>query len=550
MIAQPPIDAFLPKQKLDESSHVTIEDLQHSISRMEVTQAIEIYKLLENTTINEISDDLKLSLLELVCFFNHVDPIPIQDFEERVVFDVQARKQGSIWLDGSIGDQLFKDIEATTPVAYNAMIRGLAKHKSALRALELFRKAESKQIPLDCSTYNAYISCIFEENQSLQYRRSEIIETFSKMNHCSIRPNVHTLHAAVAALSGGHSLQVREIVEPILGEFRRMGILPMLSTYSLLLHMYAALPTNTAAIEAILDEIECLPRLEIQSLNDMQFFHKAMEIFRFRIKESKSYVHRIDKIARDPKNINLLGDTVAQQLYYRHFLCTVLRQESWTDFFNVYNELVPMRYNIEPLIADELISKINVTGAIQYVPILWKDMVTAEISKRDAVVEALLRLMLLNKPYDEIPQQKGLDQEFGKIATDMATAMKADQENVNRNVMLNSSSLSSILILQLRGQMFKEARDVFEMCMEHEKKGKLVNPLSELAVTDFLNVCIEKNHPRPAVEMFKYGISHNMIYMNQYATKLLDSKILAEDEENLVRDLIGHGSRSFDDDIM
>lgn len=512
------------------------------INRMEVTDAIRMYELLQMHDI-EIPDDLKQNLLELVCYFNHVDPIPLDRFEDRLSQSMVEGRKGaekSKWISG-FGDQLFESIQPTTSAAYNTMIRAMAKHGNEMRAIQLFRKAEEENVPFDCATYNSYITCIRGDSQSFQRRWAQIIEVLRKMNEHSVRPNAHTLHAVISVLGGGHALQIRPHVESVLAEFDRLGIRPMLGTYALLMDIYAAMPTQLNAIDQILVQIETAPSLEVQHVDDYKFFPKAMEIARYRIKDSLSYVHRLNNVVHSGDNEKFVGHPHAKQMYYRHLLCAVLRQETWPEFFKVYNQYVPVVYSIEPATADEILSKINVTGAIEIVPILWRDMVTAEITKRGAVTEALLRLMLFNKPCAEIPEQKGLEVEFAKIAIAIFDAMVQQTEvRGNSDFMLNASSVSAIVVLQLRGNSFREARRVFQKCIERETQRKLLNPLSEMAIVEFLDASIENKFGQTAIQCIEYGISNNMITIDKYAAKLIKSGILATSDVKIVKDLVGH----------
>lgn len=541
--AQPIIGAFIPKQKFDENSDLTSADLQSLIDRLEVTESIRMYELLQLKGI-EIPADLKQNLLELVCYFNHTDPLPLDSFEERaknMFFDKRKQDAGpNKWING-FGDQLFDSIQPTTPAAYNTMIRAMAKHGVHFRAIELFRKAESENVSLDCATYNSYISCIRESSQSFQRRWSEILDVLNKMKQQSLTPTAHTLHAIVSTLSGGHAVQIRQHVETILAEFDRLGIRPMLATYALLLDLYASMPTQLNAIEQILVEIEKTPELQIQTMDDMKFFPKAMEVLRFRIKDSLVFVKRINDLVRYGNNVKLLGDSSMQQVYYRHLLCAYLRQESWPEFFKVYDDIVPIVYSMEPATADEILSKINVTGAIHYIPILWRDMQIAEITKRGAVTEALLRLMLFNKPSDEIEQQQGLDEQFANIATTIFNDMIEQMESRgHQDSMLNASSVSAILVLQLRGNHFVEARKVFQKCMDRDTQRKLLSPLSEMGIMEFLDACIENKYGQTAIQCIEYGISNNMISINKYAAKLINSDILTPADVKIVKDMVGH----------
>lgn len=514
---------------------------------MDVVRSMQMYEILEGKSV-EVPDDVKQSLLELVSFFNHKDPLPLSNFEERsstsVAERIKGRKEGptSTWEPDSFGERLFKSIQPTTPVAYNTMICALTKHGEPRRAKELFVKATEEGVQLLSVTYDAYFLALNEETLPLQRRWTEILDILKRMQAESVQPTAHTLHAIVTLLSGGNAIQTRQHAEVILAEFNRIGIRPMLATYSLLFELYAAMPTQVAAIEAILSEVEGMAELTVQCEGDIQFIVKAMEVLRFRIKDSLSFVYRLDRLARDPRNATLLGDSSTQQTYYRHLLCAVLRQETWPEFFRIYNEIVPVLYSLEPSTADEMLSKINITGAIEHIPLLCQHMNGSEISRRTALTESLLRLMLFNTPSEEVPEHKGLNKEFARIANDIYSGIMEQMESAalyNRESMLNSSSLSSILTLQLRGDDFAAARELFQKCLQPEMQAKLLNALSEVAVIDFMNACIKHKHARLAIKCIEYGATNNMISINRYAAKLIKSGLLEADDVTFVKNLVG-----------
>lgn len=512
---------------------------------------MKVYELLVAAGV-EVPADVKQSLLELVSYHNHADPLPLMHFEERSKAELDARSSNwrdnktkaiaAGWDSGSLAEQLFQSIQPTTPAAYNTMIRALAKHGDPMRAKKLFDQAAGERVPLDSATYDAYFRCVREETLPLQRRWTELVDTLKRMQEHGVRPTAHTLHAIVAMLTGGNTMQIRSHVESVLAEFNGIGIRPMLGTYSLLFDLYAAMPTQMNAIEAILAEVEAMAELQPHSTDDMQFFTKAMETLRFRVKDSLDYVYRLDRMARAPQNIQLMGDHNMQQLYYRHLLCAILRQETWPKFFDVYNEIVPVIYALEPSVADEILSKINVTGCIEHIPRLCDDMSTSEISKRTSLTESLLRLMLFNRPSDEVDEHKGLAEQFGRIATriygDMMDSLDM-AEKYSRDVTMNAASLSSILTLQLRAGDFTAARDCFTKCMQLDTQQKLFNPLGETAVTEFLDACIARDFPRTAIRCIQYGAKHNMMAINRPAAKLLKSGVLDAADVRLVKSLIG-----------
>lgn len=80
--ADPMIKAFIPRVVYNESSKVTEEDLKSVIKDSFVTDATMIYKLLKDKGIT-ISAETQQDLLELLCYYNHEEPLPEEFIEER-----------------------------------------------------------------------------------------------------------------------------------------------------------------------------------------------------------------------------------------------------------------------------------------------------------------------------------------------------------------------------------------------------------------------------------------------------------------------------------
>lgn len=66
----------------DEKSEVQEKDLHDLIKNVEVSDATFVYNLMKNNSI-EISYDTKMSLLQLICYYNHEETLHEDWIEER-----------------------------------------------------------------------------------------------------------------------------------------------------------------------------------------------------------------------------------------------------------------------------------------------------------------------------------------------------------------------------------------------------------------------------------------------------------------------------------
>lgn len=542
--AQPKIEAFIPKQTYTEESDVSDRTLQENIDSMNVTDAVLIYKILKTRKI-DVSNDVKQSLLELVCYYNHNDPIAFDMFEERSSVITKKRSRDAkpdVWVDDCFADQLFESIEPKTAAAYNTMIRALYKYNKQDRAQELFKEAEKNEMPLDCATYNSFIQNINKNDATAETRWDEMKTILKDMDKRRIKPNVHTLNAILSTVKlGGNIIQIQEHTCEILAEFKRIGIEPSLETYANLLDIFhgkQSPPGN--AIDQILTEIEKNPNIQAQSVGDFGFFYKAMEACRFRIRNSAAYARRIDNIITYGDNIRLLGDTQQELMYHRHFLCVILHNEPFPEFIRIYDALVPETYSLEPSVADDIFSTINVLGVIQYIPKFWSDMVICGISKRTQINETLLALMTQNQPVADIPEHDGLVEQFSDVAWHIYEDLTNEQFSAARKEqIIEASRLSLVLILLLRAKRYSNAKTIIEKTFESKQSRKITGSLLDDAISAFIDAAIENNDPSIAIKCIDYSIENGVGDAIQYAKKIIHSHTLNPTQIKRITDLVG-----------
>lgn len=78
----------------------------------------------------EVDNETKQSLLELLCFYNHEDPLPIDLHEERAFIQSNERRNRAMktWKDGDMAEEIFHEFEKKSEKAYAALILGMAKY--------------------------------------------------------------------------------------------------------------------------------------------------------------------------------------------------------------------------------------------------------------------------------------------------------------------------------------------------------------------------------------------------------------------------------------
>lgn len=465
-------------------------------------------------------------------------------FEERGFNEANKRSRDAkpdVWVDNCFADQLFESIEAKTPETYNTMIRALFKFNNRDRAEQLFNEANEKQIPLDLTTYNAFIRNINKPGVTAEIRWDQIKTTLSDINKRQIKPNIHTLNAILSTIKvGGNVHSIQEYTTQILAEFKILNIEPSLETYAHLLDIYHGKnspPSNV--IYQIVDRLEKCPELKAQSVDDCIFFNKAMVVCRFRLKNSAAIARRIDNIVTQSDNIKFLGDAQLEQFYYRHFLTTILHNEPFADFIKTYDQLVPETYSLEPSVADDIFSNINISGAIQYIPKFWTDMVISGISKRKQLNDSLLTLMITNQPVLDVSEHKGLVDQFAEIAWNIYQDAVNDQfAKAYKEELIPATRLASIVILLLRAGQYHNARTIVESCLE-QQKDKIIGCLTDEALSEFIDSCIENKEPRIAIDCVAYSIEHGVGDAVAFGRKIIQSFTLEPNMIKQITDLVG-----------
>lgn len=518
--------------------------MEEAIKSLNVSDAILMYRSLmaKNET---IPDELKQSLLELVCFYNHKDPLPFDMFEERGLKDAVKRLRDAKveeWTENSFADQLFESIEPKTAAAYNAMINALYKYNNRNRAETLFNEAKEHGIPFDLTTYNAYIGNANKPGMTAENRWDVVKATLTELSEKQIKPNVHTLNAILSTLkNGGNINSIREYASQTMAEFAVLNIEPSLETYSHLLDIFHGKVGNASnAIYDIVGRLEKNPDLIAQGVRDTNFFSKSMVVCRFRLENASAIARRIDNILTHSNNIKFIGDAELDQLYHRCFLGTILQGETLANFIRTYEQLVPESYSLEPSVAQDIFSKINLSGDIQYIPKFWSDMVISGISKRGKTNDILLTLMVSNQPVDGIREHIGLVDLFADIAWSIYLHAVGDHfARSQHDELLPALRLAQIIIILLRANRHGDAASIIEGCTQSDWNQRVLGALTEESLSAFIDSCIANKDPRHAIQCVAYSVEHGVGDAIQFGRKVIQSFTLKSVDIKRITNLVG-----------
>ncbi|CAO1403561.1 unnamed protein product [Diamesa tonsa] len=501
--ADPPIEAFIPTKIFTEESQVDIKDLQQLINEAEITDAVLVYNLLKKNEI-EIPAELKQSLFELVCYYNHEDPLSDEFIEERWFRQSNKIKerQRKTWKDHDLAEQLFSEIPKDSKT-YSTIIRGMSKFYQVEKAWALYNECIANNIELDVYAFNAIINVASFLKESSELRWDLVVELLTAMNNQKVRPNLGTLNAALYAVGtmGGYR-QSRDYALKILAEFKNnLGIEPSLAAYFQILQIFCKErgPVSHVLVD-IMNQIEG-KEFEIQDPKDTNFFVQAMDVCRNHLND-RNLAKRVDDLLHLGHNYNLIGDSFKESIYYRHYFSLLVSTEPLDVFMETYNSLVPNVYIPEPGVMEDILKAVEVTGAIENLPLLWSHMILFDHINRENLLQLIMQIMIQNKPDETMPTQQNLKEQFGAVAWDIWVKIEDKNEMRSKPIVWTGRMLGGIIRLLARVSEMEKANTVFEKLMNDQQK--IIGEPELASMEDFIALAIEHKQPSKAISCLQY----------------------------------------------
>lgn len=238
-ISEPKIEAFTYKELYDESMELDELDLQKTISRCDVPNAITCYNVLvgKNT---EMSEKTMEDFFDMICFYN-CEPVPEHYADEEWFKKTwKFSTQGSTWKDNGFAEQLFENFPVKTNRVYSSLIQGMVKYRQFERAFSFYNQAIESNLKLNTETYNAMIESSFHLKENNDDRWLLITDILKTMQNNNIKPNLRTLNNILEQISF-YKFWSRnyDFARKVLNEFAfKFGIRPSLATYYHLLGIF------------------------------------------------------------------------------------------------------------------------------------------------------------------------------------------------------------------------------------------------------------------------------------------------------------------------
>ncbi|CAG9802388.1 unnamed protein product [Chironomus riparius] len=501
--ADPPIEAFLPTKMYTIDSQVEISDLTTSIEHSHVSDAILVYALLKKNNV-ELTNDVKQSLLELLCFYNCEEPLEEDMIEERWFRQNQRLKERNrkTWKDNDTAEQLYYEIEPKTPQTYACIIRGMCKYYQVEKAYAIFQDCLANNIKLDVDCFNSILNVVRFIKESADLRWSVMLDLLKTMKEKGVSPNLGTLNACLNSISEMGSKNAKDYAIQIMTEFKNIGIEPSLASYYHILHTFCKDrgPVSHVLVD-ILNEIEG-KEFEMRDIKDTMFFVTAMDVCRNHLYDL-NLAKRVDAFLHFGENYNLIGDSYKESIYYRNYFTLLVQAEPFDKFMaDYYHILVPHVYIPEPSVMEEILKAVEVTGAIDNIPLLWSHMICFEQISRDNLLALIVRIMLQNKPDLTIKTQENLKETFSHIAWDIWSKIEEKNELRSKPVVWTGKLLGDILRIICTSEDIDRASVIMEKLLNDQQK--ILGESDYIAMEDYVQLCITKKQPSKAIQCLQY----------------------------------------------
>ncbi|XP_034825130.1 small ribosomal subunit protein mS39 [Maniola hyperantus] len=398
--ADPQIEAFAPKPIYNDESKVTEEDLIYTIQNALLEDAIKVFELLGG--VDNLNDELKLSLLQLLCFYNEKEPVSMEWVEERWFSAATRERQAATWRLGGLADKIFTAMDPKTSEAYCAIIQGMAKYFQAERAHALAQEAREQGIPLSTSVYNSLLGCVGFLTEGVSLRVEALKSLLNEMNEQGLSPNSETMNACLRSISswgGGKALQT--IALQVVAEFRQLGVEPSLSAYYYLLCVFCKeRGPRIDILTNIIADLEKRESIKATRATDTNFFITAMGVCSDHLQDV-SLAERVHALLMKDDNYKLVGDAYKESIYYRHLVTVACKYAPFEKTTELLDTLVPNIYVPEPTVMEEIIRTLEVAGAGDRLADAWSQLVVFGHAKRTKLVEKLLSALCSCYTYQE-----------------------------------------------------------------------------------------------------------------------------------------------------
>nr|XP_034179190.1 protein PTCD3 homolog, mitochondrial isoform X1 [Osmia lignaria] len=531
-LSEPMIKAFKPPIKYTRKDQVSEEILLQAMSEYRLSDAVDIYELLETN----VSNKTKQALLELLCFYNYgnvpYNTLPIEHwYSKPAVF---------MWKHNKQVDDLYKFLieqdPETAALAHNAMLCGLAKCSRIDESWMLFEKCENENIPLTVTTYNYIMKIMIEiYNKKNEEKVANLYKLLKSMAKRGIKPNIWTLNAALKLISTSPSLAAENLMKHLCKEFKQLNIKFSLASYRHIIKILVEKGDSTYNDFMHLLHTVSKENFTIQDPMDVTFFSVAMECA-LKCYNDRKAGDMIHKIFLTGDNYKFISDSDGDNLYYNSYIRLLLRTSTIDEFFKFYEEFVPNEHIPSVRLYTEIVNELKFheqKAVAKYVARIWSDITLfgyMNLSLKLFVI-SLMEIACL-------PAESPLRTVFVDAAWTCWNDIKMEIQNkLQTYTPVQTAMTGSIVMMLLCGNRINESMDVLSYTIE--QPHLFVPTMTKEQLTKLFESYISKDCITGTLLVLQYATNFGFPEATEMARKLYDHPQLTDIDRNKLINLVG-----------
>lgn len=541
VISEPPVMSYMPSTPI--TAETANEDLLfQTICDGKVSDAIKIYELMQEKNV-DVAQDLQLSLLELLCFYNCEDPIPMDNEAERY-YGQKFKKDQNInsWKDHPLVKTLFESLKPLGSAPYSALICGLYENGAKPEGDKLVEEAKQNNITLDVNAYNSIITRSITVYEKHDVKRDTLLDVLKEMDLKGVKPNLGTLNATMDVISRLGFRDKYNFTIQLMAEFNRQGVKPSLGTYAYVIRGLVGRnkpdPNLIIFVSSILKTLKG-QTLEAKDASDLLFFEWVMKACAQC--DNLSCAIECLELFMHSKNRMLLNGFKTNN-FYNNFFQVLTVKADFETLVKYYKLLCPHAHTASPELYSTLFEACDLNCAIREVPELWKHYLgTGSLNE-----ETLLKMFDVAKNVSALPDPASLEIRpvLGELSENFLTyKINAESQRVFEKVPLTTEMCNSLLVLLARGPHWSGV----QTCLKH-MSGKSMWPEKE-ALTQVLESCFANDNPSMAVAVIKYCHSNYgpKLELQSVASKFLKTDFLDQKLKDEIKEVFDDDSSSSSD---
>nr|XP_033324844.1 protein PTCD3 homolog, mitochondrial [Megalopta genalis]XP_033324845.1 protein PTCD3 homolog, mitochondrial [Megalopta genalis] len=535
-LSVPRIKAFVPQKVCKDKSEASEEALLQAIAETNVSNALNIYDLLDG----DVSNAAKQSLLELLCFTNGKEDVFQMISTKQWFFNTKLTK---IWTPNAIREELYNFLitqdSVTVSKAHNAMICGYMLWKKFQEAWLLFQHCQINDIPLNINTYNYIITVLpmlyRDDNLELE---SSLYNILRDMNDKKIAPNVRTLNAALSVASSISDIITAEsLAKHLLIEFKRINIKFSLATYDYAISIFTR--AGDIGYGCFMDILNSVAQqsFTMQDVEDARFFITAIDTAFYTYRD-KVTGQKVFDFLFTGDNYKFLYDFVKESAFFHSYLLLMLSTNTLQDFFKHYQKIVPYFYVPNHHIFKEILTSMEVCSTeeiAECLPRFWSDIDTLGNLNSDI---SMLAMQAMSRIVSQVqPSTKAV---IASAAKTIWEHMKKEMVTLGR-IQISTGTVASIAIILLKSGDAESAMNILTYAINNF--NSFVPTMTRLQVDELFELCISGHYFTEALLVLEYSINVGFQHTMEMAKTLYDNK------ENLTNDELEKLQALMKDDV-